>query len=410
MNDLIDLSNCDREPIHIPGKIQTHGFLIAINKELRITYCSENIADFAHITAATLLGTPVYLLETTILKKIDGFIEKLISIAHTRDGFLPVNPYPITIGGKDMNLVICASGDQYLLEFEPSFSDLNIDIQQLIGSALSEIMADANLSRLLERTAQQIQKIIGYDRVMVYKFHADGHGEVVAEAKTEELTGWLGLHYPASDIPQQARELYKLNLIRLIGDVSAIPSAILTYQELNETPLDLTHSSLRAVSPIHIQYLKNMGVGSSFSVSLIHRGELWGMVACHNYTPRFIHFKQREAAKLIGQVLSSSLSFRQSEQDLFKTNLLKSAVDDLTRHLLRYNNIEDALFKHEVTLLQAVEAGGAVLAYDNHFYHAGNTPEEAFRRLAAGKHAGKHAGNDLCDRPAAGRIPAGNGP
>jgi len=378
MNDPIDLSNCDREPIHIPGKIQAHGFLIAINRELKITYCSENIADFAPINAVTLLGTPVYLFETTILKKIDGFIEKLISIAHTKDGFLPVNPYPIAINGQNMNLVICASGNQYLLEFEPSDSDLKIDIQQVIGSALSEIMADANLSRLLDRTALQIQKIIGYDRVMVYKFHADSHGEVVAEAKTDELTGWLGLHYPASDIPQQARELYKLNLVRLIADVATVPSVIMTYHELDETPLDLTHSSLRAVSPIHIQYLKNMGVASSFSVSLIHQGELWGLVACHNYTPRYIHFKQREAAKLIGQVLSSSLSFRQSEQDLFKTNLLKAAVDDLTRHLLRYNNIEDALFNHEVTLLQAVEAGGAVLAYDNQFYKTGQTPDEAF--------------------------------
>ena len=375
---IIDLSNCDREPIHIPGKIQAHGFLIAICQELKITYCSENIAAFTSVTAVILLGKPVYYLETVILKKVAGFIEKLLQIAQTKDGFKPINPYPVTIEGHDFNLIICASGEQYLLEFEPAASDLGPDLQQVIGSTLSEILADANLARLLDKTAMKIQKLISYDRVMVYKFHGDGHGEVVAEAKNKELTPWLGLHYPASDIPKQARELYKLNLVRLIADVATVPSAILTYQELNEVPLDLTHSSLRAVSPIHIQYLQNMGVASSFSISLIHKGELWGLVACHNYTPRYIHYKQREAAKLIGQVLSSALSFRQQEEDQHKSNRLKGAIDDLTRHLLRYNNIEDALFKHEVTLLQAVEADGAVLAYDNHFYHAGHTPDDKF--------------------------------
>lgn len=373
-----DLSNCDREAIHIPGKIQAHGFLLAINSELKITYCSENIGNFAPIKATALLGAPVNLLESAILKKTDGFIEKLIIIANTKNGFRPVNPYPVSIGGKDFDLIIGASADLYLLEFEPSLSDLDMDLHQLMGSTLSEIMADANLTRLLDRTALQIQKIIRYDRVMVYKFHEDGHGEVIAEAKNEELAPWLGLHYPASDIPQQARELYKLNLVRLIADVNTIPSAIFTYKELNDIPLDLTHSSLRAVSPIHIQYLKNMDVASSFSVSLIHKGELWGLVACHSYTPRYIHYKQREAVKLIGQVLSSALSFRQLEQDQHQNNQFKLAVDDLTRHLLRYNNIEDALFKHEVTILDAVDATGAVLAYDNHFYRIGKTPDDNF--------------------------------
>ncbi len=374
----IDLSNCDREPIHIPGNIQSHGFLIAINKNFIITYCSENIAAFAQVTAVTLLGAPVYFLETVILKKTEGFIANLIKIAQTEEGFHPVNPYPVTFGGKNFNLVISVSADQYLLEVEPVASDLESDLQQAIGRTLSEILADSDLPRLLDNTANQIRKLIGYDRVMVYKFHEDGHGEVVAEAKIEELTPWIGLHYPASDIPQQARELYKRNLVRLVADVGAMPSAILTYEELSEVPLDLSNSSLRAVSPVHIQYLKNMGVASSFSVSLIHQGELWGLVACHNYTPRFIHYKHREASKLIGQVLSSALSFRQQEEDQHKNHRLTNAIDDLTRHLTRYNNIEDALFKHDVTLLHAVDAGGAVLAYDNHFYHAGQTPDDVF--------------------------------
>jgi len=374
----IDLSNCDREPIHIPGKIQSHGFLIAISADFRITYCSENIAEFVNANAVSLLGTPVYYLETTVLKKFDGFISNLITIAQTKDGFRPVNPYPITIGDNDFNLIICDSGNQYLLEFEPQASDQEPDLQQVIGGTLSGILAASGLSSLLNNAARQIKALIRYDRVMVYKFHEDGHGEVVAEAKNEELTDWIGLHYPASDIPQQARELYKLNLVRLIADVTTSSSPVLTYQELNQTPLDLTNSSLRAVSPVHIQYLKNMGVASSFSVSLIHKGELWGLVACHNYTPRYIDYRQREAAKLIGKVLSSALSFRQQEEDQTKSNRLKDAIEELTRQLLRYNNVEEALFNHQVTVLHAVDAGGAVLAFDNHFGYAGNTPDEEF--------------------------------
>jgi chemotaxis family two-component system sensor kinase Cph1 len=374
----INLTNCEREPIHIPGSIQSHGFLVAMSHELKVTYCSENISLYAPVSAASLLGTPVYFLETVILKKMIGFTAHLINIAQNPDGFRTINPFPVEIAGNQFNLIIAAANDQYLLEFEPAASDLEPDLQQAIGSTLSEILTDTNLANLLDKIAQQVRKLIGYDRVMVYKFHDDGHGEVAAEARNEELAPWLGLHYPASDIPQQARNLYKLNLVRLIADVAAVPSPILTYEELNEIPLDLTHSSLRAVSPIHIQYLKNMGVASSFSVSLIHKGELWGLVACHNYTPRYIHYKQREVAKLIGQVLSSALSFRQQEEDQHKSNRLKGAVEALTRQLTRYNNIEDALFKHDITLLQAVDAGGAVLAYDNHFYHVGTTPDDTF--------------------------------
>lgn len=375
---LIDLSNCDREPIHIPGRIQEHGFLVAVNADMQITYCSENISVFAQAEALSLLGTSVRHLETGTLNKRAGFIYDLIAIAQTGNGFHPVNPCPVNINEKEFNLIISPSADQFLLEFEPAGSDLELDVQQVIGSTLSEILADANLGRLLDKTAGEIRKIISYDRVMVYKFHNDGHGEVVAEAKNKELLPWLGLHYPASDIPQQARALYKLNFVRLIADVETTPAAILTFKELNDEPLDLTHSVLRAVSPIHIQYLKNMGVASSFSVSLIHQGELWGLVACHNYNPRYLHYKQREAAKLMGQVLSSALSFRQLEENQHKINKLKMAVDNLTRHLLRYNSVEDALFMHDVTMLEAVEAGGAVLAYDGHFHRAGNAPDETF--------------------------------
>ncbi|WCT12978.1 ATP-binding protein [Mucilaginibacter jinjuensis] len=228
---------------------------------------------------------------------------------------------------------------------------------------------------MLDNSARQVKQIINYDRVMIYRFAEDGHGEVVAEAKNDNLGSWLGLHYPASDIPKQARELYKHNFTRLIADVHSIPAKILTAAD-NEQPLDLTPSQLRAVSPIHIQYLKNMGVSSSFSISLIYKKELWGLIACHNYSPRFIDFKARESSKLIGQILSSALEFRQDEENHQQTQTFKSAVDQLSKYLLKTFSIEDALTKQDVTILNAVDAEGAVLVYENNIIKLGSTPND----------------------------------
>ncbi len=374
-----NLTNCDQEPIHIPGKIQSHGFLIAVDKFYKVTFCSENISEFTPLSATQLLNQSVAFLEDYIENPpTAGFLIQLMTLGIANNTFENFNPFSVKIQGQAFNLIISVSGEYYLLEFEREYSDLKSDLLRLIGQSLSKMMADSNLSQLLDKAAGQIKNIIGYDRVMIYKFHADGHGEVVAEEKESSLDTWMGLHYPASDIPKQARELYKINLTRLISDVHTAPSSIATWENIATNPLDLTHSVLRAVSPIHIQYLKNMGVASSFSISIICHGELWGLVACHNYTPRFINYRERDTAKLIGQVLSSALSFRQQEEDLFKSNRLKEAVVILGKGLISNEDIETALFDHPITLLDAVDATGVILSFNTKFYKKGSTPEESF--------------------------------
>lgn len=374
-----DLYNCHKEPIHIPGKVQDHGFLIAVDRSYKITFCSENVIDFLGITAESLLNQPAGVLDEYLRRtEPPDFITQLIRLAHTDQGFEPFNPYPLTLKSLPFNLIISRSDQFYLLEFEPELSDLRADLQRIVGRSLSEMLSDSNPTSILNKSVGKIKEIIGYDRVMIYKFHADGHGEVVAEMKNDDLEPFLGLHYPATDIPKQARELYKKNLTRLISNVHTTPSAILTTPEGGKAPLDLTNSALRAVSPIHIQYLKNMGVASSFSISLVNEDELWGLVACHNYTPRFINYKERDAAKLIGQVLSSALSFRMLEQDEQNASRFKASTDVLVRQLIRDSNIEDALFQNKVTLLDAVDATGVVLYFDNEIRTLGNVPGEDF--------------------------------
>lgn len=372
----VDLSNCDKEPIHIPGQIQSHGFLIVIDQDFVIRYHSDNIPLFIEGADENLIGKHINNVHSLIGRnEPKDFIVQLITFGRNNRGFEQTNPFITDIQGKPFYLIISATENYYLLEFEPAESDLTIDLQKIIGKSVSEMLADKNLQNLLNNSAQQVKQIINYDRVMIYRFAEDGHGEVVAEAKNDDLAPWLGQHYPASDIPKQARELYKHNFTRLIADVYTTPAKILTAAD-NEHILDLTPSQLRAVSPIHIQYLKNMGVASSFSISLIYKKELWGLIACHSYSPRFIDFKSRESSKLIGQILSSALEFRQDEGNHHQAQVFKEAFDQLSKYLLKSYSIEDALTKQEVTLLNVVDAHGAVLVYENNIIKLGNTPTD----------------------------------
>lgn len=371
----VDLTNCDLEPIHIPGQIQSHGFLIVVDQSFVINFYSDNVSDFTGSEARQYLGKHIREFENSIgSNEPPEFISTLITLGKNK-GFDQTNPYRLNVHGKPFYLIISTSDDYYLLEFEPAISDLVIDLQKIIGRSVSEMLVDKNLQRLLNNAARQVKHIIGYDRVMIYRFAEDGHGEVVAEERNDNLESWIGLHYPASDIPKQARELYKKNFTRLIANVNTLPSAIST-ATTNKIHLDLTNSSLRAVSPIHIQYLKNMGVESSFSISLLYRKELWGLIACHNYTPRFIDYKSRESSKLIGQILSSALEFRQDEENQLIKQQYQNAVDTIANNLLKSETIEEGLTQSDTNLLSAVDASGAVLYYQNKTYKLGNVPTE----------------------------------
>ncbi|MBC7745300.1 MAG: GAF domain-containing protein [Flavobacterium sp.] len=372
----VDLTNCDRELIQIPGQIQSHGFLIAIDDEYIIRFHSDNLNSFIKEISNNLIGQPIEYIESFIEKQQPDFLKKLVDFGKSNKSFEQTNPFQISIKGVSYYLIISTAPGFYVLEFEPVILDFVMDVQKMIGRSITEVLADVDLNSLLNIAAAEIKSTILYDRVMIYRFASDGHGEVVAEAKNEDLDSWKGLHYPASDIPKQARELYKLNLTRLIADVHTMPSRIST-AATNQQPLDLTNSQLRAVSPIHIQYLKNMGVASSFSISLLNKKELWGLIACHNYSPRSIDFKSRESSKLIGQILSSALVFRQDKENHEIYEIYKNYLDQLTKQLQESDSIEEALINKQVNLLNAVNASGAVLLYQKKMFKLGTTPDDA---------------------------------
>ncbi|GAB3994911.1 ATP-binding protein [Spirosoma daeguense] len=375
----VDITNCDQEPIHILGHIQSHGYLIAISPDTyTIIHASANMAELIGQPVQGILGKPL----DTLLSKTDlpkATLIELLNVGHRNNSWATINPYRLQINGKPWNLVGHEYNGFILLEWEPvdslSHEAMN---QRLITEALTEVQSSRQLMDLLQNTARRVKDIIGFDRVMVYRFSSDWHGQVVAEEKEPELEPFLGLHYPASDIPRQARELYKKNMIRLIADVNSTPSPILSSPIWpDDQPLDLTHSTLRAVSPVHIEYLKNMGVQASMSISLLYRGELWGLMSCHHNSPRFVDYSARQNAKFVSQLLSAALEFRRDTEDqtIRQQSLQKGQM--LHEQLLADEDVVRALTRHNVTALDITSGAGAVLVFNNHQYRLGNVPSDA---------------------------------
>lgn len=367
-----NLTNCDVEPIHIPGKIQAHGFLVAVTADnFAINYVSDNIEEHLGLAPKEILGKNISDFNIVLEEKSEVInLDDLLTLGARQGGFDTINPYKIKINNQPFYLIIHRANGNFVLEFE--HATLEYDIQNIIGKAVSEILVNKSLDKLLKKAAQEVKNMIEYDRIMIYKFHEDGHGEVVSEVKNDDLEAFFGLHYPASDIPKQARELYKLNLTRIIADVNIESVGIST--EASSKPLDLTHSTLRAVSPMHIQYLKNMGVASSFSISLISQGELWGLIACHNYSPKFIDFKAREGCKLIGNILSSALEYRQVEENSDLQSHYATRISELSENLERDKVIVNALMAYPTSLLDIVNAKGVALLFEEKIYTKGETP------------------------------------
>jgi chemotaxis family two-component system sensor kinase Cph1 len=370
---LTDLTNCDKEPIHILGKVQSLGFLVAFSKDDNtVMFVSNNLKQFTNIDYEQLLGKSIkQFFEVFDEQEISHGLLEIIRFGMANN-FESVNPIRIAIQQKMYNVVCHLSGNIIVLEFEPTYSDVDQHFQSLVGSSLSKILNGKNLNDTVTAAANQVKELIGYDRVMIYQFWEDGHGEVIAEAKNEEFEPFFGLHYPASDIPKQARELYKINLTRIIADVNAIPADIVG---INDKPIDLTHSTLRAVSNIHIQYLKNMGVMASFSVSIIHKGELWGLIACHNYSPRFIDYQAREHAKLVGQVLSSSFEYKADQEQKSNNLAYMNAASDIMRRMHKNWDLLTALDDKEA-LLKVTGATGAAVVFEGKIHKEGNTPTD----------------------------------
>ncbi|MGL5192166.1 MAG: GAF domain-containing protein, partial [Chroococcales cyanobacterium] len=374
--ETLSWANYEREPIQSPGLIQPHGVLFVLSRELNILQVSNNTVKFFGRPPETFLDKPLEtLLDATQINVIKE------SINYQTLG--TVNPLNITIHTDWKTLyfdgiIHHSHADCLILELEPALSPKTVgflSFYKLVEAAASTIQNSRNFQELCQFVVKEIRSITGFDRVMLYRFDPAGHGTVLAEEKLESMNSWLNLNYPAEDIPPQARQLYSINLLRLIADVNYKPVAILpTINPIDKRPLDLSHSVLRSVSPCHIEYLQNMKVSASMSISIVKEGKLWGLVACHHNSPKYVSYEVRKACEFFGKVMA--LELRSKEDDSFYEYRLQlqSTTAKLVEYMSRETNFIDGLVKFQPNLLNLVRADGAVIYFKGTYQQLGNTP------------------------------------
>ncbi|WP_428658068.1 ATP-binding protein [Runella sp.] len=369
--DVANLQDCESEPIHVPGSIQPHGFLLALDDTLRVVYCSENCAAF--------IGIPVEKILTNRFGAIFSNEREESLKIHLRD-FSPQNPLPFILDFQNVkyNCTLQPTGNLFLFEAEP-FPDgqmLLPDLYVQTRNFVNYLQEAASLQALSQLIATETRAITGYDRVMIYKFDEHYNGEVIAESKRDDLEPFLGLHYPHTDIPAQARELYLRNLMRMIADVYYTPVPICTVENRTHRDLDLSLSVLRSVSPIHIEYLKNMGVGATLTISLINNGRLWGLISCHHYSPKNLPHYTRFSALMQGHFLTSQINVRQQAEEY----ALAKSIEHILEVILSLTNSEQHNFLQnllsEEHILKVVNATGFAILHADVLYLAGVTPTD----------------------------------
>lgn len=369
--EIVNLTNCEQEPIHIPGSIQPHGFLIAIDTNFTVRYASGNIKDYTLLSVGEILQKPIeILIGTDQMAEFQNYIEHLQNKITT--------PHIVNIENSQFQCVIHHSSDFLICEFEPvsefiprvsTVYDQAINFAKYMGQAMT-------LQQLCDSVATEIRALTGYDRVMVYRFDKEYNGEVFAESKSDEHEPFLGLHYPHTDIPIQARQLYIKNLLRLIVDINYTPVPIFTRENATNENLDLSYSTLRSVSPIHIEYLKNMGVGATLTISLIHEDKLWGLVACHHYSAKYIDHYTRIAAQLQGHFLTSQIQVREMAEEYTIAANINKSLETLLNQTFAPERTSLQSLVQQAQILEICNASGVAVLLNDVVYKAGKTPAD----------------------------------
>ena len=367
-----DLTNCDREQIHIPGSVQPHGALLALDPaSLRILAAGGNLAIVPGSDGKSPLGRSLAdMLNPTqgaLLGKMATSLENWLRPHHV---FSIASDIP---GGQAVEAIAHASGNILLLEFEPQREGDPEDSLDLVQQMIAQVNGATTVASACDAITGAVREACGFDRVMVYKFLSDGSGSVIAEARNMDVPSYLGLRYPASDIPLPARALYLRNWIRVIPDARYVPCPLMS--QPGAQPLDLSLSILRSVSPIHLEYLANMGVAASMSLSLVVNGALWGLVACHHRTPRFPSHRRRVALELFAQMASFQLETKLEAESLGSRLRQKTISEALIAGLSRDIELAAGLRQFQPKLLDYIGANGVCLWIDGQFSSYGTTPD-----------------------------------
>lgn len=376
-----DLTNCDRELINLPGSVQPHGVLLVLDPvDLTVLQATLN--------AQAVLGrwgvSPLH----QSIDSLDPELGQLIRKLRDADELTTLVPAAARVederGVHQFEAMIHRLPHEGIaVELEPvvpdpeggSSEDTATRVSLVLAAGIAAVSAAPTYEALYQETVRVMRELCGYDRVMFYKFDPEGHGEIVGEAKREDLEPFLGLRYPASDIPHQARELYLRNRIRVLVDVAYEPAPLFPrFSPATGADVDMSMCSLRSMSPLHLQYLTNMGVRATLVTSLTQGDQLWGLIACHHYSPRRLPYEARAACGILSEMVSTRLSALASLA-LAQTELLVRRLEQqVVESLASTGDWRNALFSSPKLLLQAVDASGAALVHEGELLTAGEVP------------------------------------
>jgi two-component system, chemotaxis family, sensor kinase Cph1 len=373
----VSLTNCDREPIHIPSAIQSHGVLLTFDEvSLVILQISQNPEAFLGIKPEAFLGQSLRILIRP--EQIEAIRDCLST------EFENVNPLrlSLSVNGQSQAFegIVHRANNVVVLELERSIEQQSVsffDFYKFVKSPIDHLRSTTNLAELSEQAVITIRNITGFDRVMLYRFNRDGSGHVIAEDKCEDAESFLGLHYPATDIPKQAKELYRLNLLRIIPDILYQPIALepALHPTTGES-LDMSLSVLRSVSPLHTEYLINMGVGASMSISILRDRQLWGLIACHHLSPKRLSYETRTICEFLGQAISFEVASKADAEDLDYKIKLQAVHSRFINTIATCQTLDEGLKQSPDDLMDLVSATGVIFYEQHRLTSFGRTPPE----------------------------------
>jgi light-regulated signal transduction histidine kinase (bacteriophytochrome) len=380
----LDLTACDREPIHIPGSIQPHGFLLAIERETgRIAHASVNVADMLGLSAEALVDQDLSSVAPRVQALAAGALTEL---AENVSGTVRTVPILTQSGEVFFDLVAHRSDNLDVLEFEETSGagDDSLDgLYPFLRSFVEQLQAAGTVLELCAIAADHVRALTGFDRVLIYQFDESWNGTVIGESRNDRLPSYLDLRFPASDIPAQARELYRRNRLRIIPDARYAPVPITPVLDAaSGRPLDLSQSVLRSVSPVHVEYMHNMGTMASMSVSIMRDGALWGLISCHNAEARRVSLRVRNGCDFLTQIFSLQVAARERALEAEERIRLGSIQTRLLGYMAEEERFIDGLLNHPGELMALAAASGAAIISAERCWLLGRTPAEAnVRRL-----------------------------
>ncbi|MDB5412536.1 MAG: hypothetical protein JWR10_871 [Rubritepida sp.] len=374
------LTSCDREPLHIPGSIQPHGMMLVAEADgLRVRQVAGEVERRLGVTAWEEAPLDV-LIGEELATRVAGLAGP--GVVGSYVGRL------VARSGEALDVSAHRSGPHLVVELEaaavegPSALMAASLVMDGLAAAAAGFERAPSLIALCERAAVEFRRLTGFDRVMIYRFLDDGAGSVLGEDKRDGMHAFLHQHFPASDVPVQARALYIRNVIRVIPDATYEPVPLRPGQDGlpasdRPAPLDMSDASLRSVSPQHLRYLANMGVRASASVSIVQDGVLWGMVACHHETPRTLSYDVRAACRMLAGSLSRQIRVKDEADSLRQRLRLRGFEDDMAALLSREGSLDEALSNHLKEVGRMMTGDGVAVLRGRELVTSGVCPPEA---------------------------------